>query len=238
MTLRLAVFDLDGTVLNTALDLRAAASRALSKNGLPGKLSLEVTKLCFGWAVKSDMEKIIAAAKGVPADELEFVGTPRPASEWGVTEEETLAVQKDFTAFYSLHQRDHTAPYDGIRPLLETLRAGRIHTAVASNKDDRHVKNLTAVIFPGLFEFAAGKTEHIPKKPAPDLLRLIMDRFGATPSETVYVGDTEVDILTGKNAGVRTICVAWGFRSTEFLKQHGAEIIVSTPAELIREMMK
>lgn len=207
------IFDLDGTLLDTLDDLTAATNAALEKFSLPQRTREEVRSF-----VGNGIAKLIERAVGEEGKGLQA---------------ETLA---EFKSYYAAHCADKTAPYDGILSLLRSLREKGVKTAVLSNKADFAVKSLAKTYFDGLLLAAVGENEAagIRKKPAPDALFSVMNELSATAEKTVYVGDSDVDIQTAKNAGVACICVTWGFRDKDFLKREGGKIFVDTPAEILR----
>ena len=206
------VFDLDGTLLDTLDDLTDAVNEALKFSQLPLRSREEVCAF-----VGNGIRNLIVRAIG---------------EENGHLLESTLAY---FTAYYKAHCQEKTAPYEGILELLRILKGLGIQTAVLSNKADFATKILVEQYFAGYIQEAMGENEAggIRKKPAPDALFALMKKMGATKEKTVYIGDSDVDILTAKNAGISCISCSWGFRSTEFLKEHGAEIIVHSPLEIL-----
>lgn len=212
MKYRLAIFDLDGTVLNTLADLADAVNAALAACGYPTRTQQQVCDF-----VGNGMKKLIARA--VP---------PHTAPE------DVARVHAAFTAHYTAHCAEKTAPYEGIVAMLHALRARGVKTAVLSNKADYATGALCKTYFAGLFDVVAGEreSEGIPKKPAPDAVLSIMAQCGVTAAETVYIGDSEVDIKTAANAGIAAIAVSWGFRGVGFLREMGAKVIADTPKEL------
>ncbi len=206
------IFDLDGTLLDTLDDLTDATNAALTKVGLKSRTRDEVR--CF---VGNGIAKLIERAVGEDGKALHA---------------EALA---EFKRYYAAHCADKTAPYEGILSLLQTLQLQGVKTAVVSNKADFAVKSLAVTYFDGLLLAAVGENEEagIRKKPAPDSLLAVMEQLSANPQTTVYVGDSEVDIQTAKNAGVECICVTWGFREKEFLMQEGGRLFVDTPVEIL-----
>ena len=206
------IFDLDGTLLDTLDDLTDATNAALGKFGLPLRTRDEVRAF-----VGNGIAKLIERAIGEKGKHLHG---------------EVLA---EFKRDYALRCADKTAPYEGILPLLQTLQAQGIKTAVVSNKADFAVKSLAKTYFDGLLLAAVGENEEagISKKPAPDSLLAVMEQLSATAEDTVYVGDSEVDIQTAKNAGVECLCVTWGFRDKALLIKEGGRLFVDTPAEIL-----
>jgi len=206
------IFDLDGTLLDTLDDLSNAVNTALAAFHLPCRTRDEVKSF-----VGDGVAKLIERA--VPE------GSPY---------ETTAAVLATFKAHYAIHCQDKTAPYMGILPLLSELQDRDIRTAIVSNKFDAAVKELSAYYFGNLIEVAVGEkeSEGIRKKPAPDTLLMAMRALSVTPDETLYVGDSDTDILTAQAAGTSCVSVTWGFRDREFLVSHGATVLIDTPAEL------
>ena len=206
------IFDLDGTLLDTLDDLWLAVNAALEKFTLPLRSKEEVRAF-----IGDGIVKLMQRASGVREGER-FDG-----------------ILAEFKRYYGEHCEDNTKPYDGVVELLKALQAKGIKTAVVSNKADFAVKKLAKGYFDGLLLEAVGENEAggIRKKPAPDSVLAVMKRLGADSKATVYVGDSDVDVLTAKNAGVDCICVTWGFRDKEFLLANGATVFVDTPKEIL-----
>jgi phosphoglycolate phosphatase len=133
-----------------------------------------------------------------------------------------------------IHSEDTTRPYDGILELLSSLKSQGKLIAVVSNKFDAATKALCDKYFPNLIDIALGENEAegISKKPAPDMVLKAMKQLNASPEECVYIGDSDVDLQTAKNAGIPCISVLWGFRTKEFLMAHGATTFVEKPEEI------
>lgn len=212
MKYRLAIFDLDGTILYTLEDLKISLNHALSKNGLPER-TLDETRRFVGNGIRKLIER------AVPEN-----------SDPGLVDK----VFDDFNLHYKEHCTDHTRPYEGIPELLSALRESGVKTAVLSNKADYGVQELCARYFPGMFDFAAGEKAGVRKKPAPDGVFAILEKLGVSAADTVYIGDSEVDIETAENAGTDSIIVDWGFRERELLISRGARVIASAPKEILR----
>lgn len=205
------VFDLDGTLLNTLGDLANATNAALKEYGYPLREREEIRNFVGNGAVK-----LLERASGVS----------------GAACDKLLAY---FKVYYGEHCKEETKPYDGIEALLHTLKERGIATAVVSNKPDYAVKLLAKEYFSDFMQAAVGEREAdgIRKKPAPDSLFAVMKELGVKKAETLFVGDSEVDIQTAKNAGVDCVSVDWGFKDKEFLKENGATRIISYPSELL-----
>ena len=138
-----------------------------------------------------------------------------------------------FKEYYGGHCADKTKPYDGIMGLLESLKKQGVKLAVVSNKADYAVKALCEQYFPGYFDEAVGERVGIARKPAPDTVHEVIKNLKIEKSKAVYIGDSEVDVQTARNAELDCIAVDWGFRDASVLKEAGAEIIVSTPDEIL-----
>ena len=211
MPYQTAVFDLDGTLLDTLEDLYRATNTALESHSLPRRSRDEV-RLFVG----NGVEMLIRRA--VPA---------------GTDEETTLAVLADFKTTYAAICEDHTRPYDGILDMLRALREKGIRVAVVSNKFDAATKQLCQKYFGDLVEVAIGERAGVRKKPAPDTVYEALKELGVTAEGAVYIGDSDVDIQTARNCGMPCISVTWGLRDKDFLLQNGAEIPVDTPETLL-----
>jgi phosphoglycolate phosphatase len=196
------LFDLDGTLLDTLGDLHQAVNHVLRQFGYPERSIREVC--CF---------------VGNGAAQLMRLAVPEGA-DW----EPALDA---FQTYYAAHCDVLTRPYDGISAVLAQLQA-QYALAVVSNKPDRAVKELAKIYFPTLY--ARGESADCPRKPAPDMVHKAMQALGV--QRCVYVGDSDVDILTARNAGVPCISVTWGFRSEEFLREAGGTCFCHSPADL------
>ena len=206
-----AIFDLDGTLLDTIDDLKNSINHALSVCGYPPRTRAEV--LAFvGNGVPRLVE--LAVPPGTPADRRQ-------------------AVLDAMNAHYAAHCAQLTRPYPGITDVLRTLRAAGVRVAVVSNKPDYGVQALCARYFPGLLDSAVGMREGIRKKPYPDAVEAALAAFGVPPERAVYIGDSEVDVQTAKNAHTALIAVDWGFRTHAQLVAAGAEHIVSDADALL-----
>lgn len=205
------LFDLDGTLLYTLEDIAAALNRTLSAHGMPA-LTLDRVRAFVG----SGSKRLVELA--VPA------GTDRASAD---------AVLYDYRADYDKNCDVKTRPYDGIPELLDTLKDCGVKLAVVSNKPDGAVKALSAAHFPGIFSIAVGEGPSVRRKPAPDTVLAAMSELGAVKDETLYVGDSEVDVETARNAGVACISAGWGFRTRQQLIEAGALRIIGSPSELL-----
>lgn len=210
--IRTVIFDLDGTLLNTIADLAAAGNWVCRENG---------------WATYSvdDFQKMVG--HGIPNLVKQF----SPADAQSPAQQERALQQ--FFDYYGAHNLDFTRPYDGIPELLDALRANGMQLAVYSNKADVFSQEIVHHFFPGVFQLVRGKLPEVPVKPDPTGTRQVLESLQANPAETCFVGDSDVDIHTGHNAGLRACGVTWGFRSRESLAAAGADALADTPAELL-----
>ena len=206
------IFDLDGTLLDTLEDLADAVNYAMRKNGFPERSLSEVRSF-----VGDGMRLLV-----------------KRSSPEGIEDAALEQAFADFRDYYSVHYMDKTKPYPGIEAMLRALKAQGKRLCVISNKVDYAVKLLMDQFFPGFFETVLGEREGIRRKPAPDSLLAVMEELGLSKEECVYIGDSDTDILTAKNAGIDPISVSWGFRTEDFLKSHGAEKIVNKVEDLLR----
>lgn len=207
------IFDLDGTLLDTLGDLAAAVNYALLKHGMPER-SIDEVRRFVGNGVRKLMQRAV------------------PEGEENPQFEETFAT---FRQYYLDHSLDTTHPYDGVPELLKELRSRGCRTAVVSNKFDAATKELCRHFFADTIEVAIGEheAEGIRKKPAPDTVEEALRQLGEEKEKAVYVGDSDVDILTARNSGLPCISVLWGFRDRNFLQAHGATTFVSSPLQLL-----
>ncbi len=199
------LFDLDGTLLNTLEDLRDATNYALSVYGYPQRTLEEIRKVLGNGAANQ-------IRKSLPE------GTP---------EETVQKVLATYKAYYDAHCQIQTAPYKGIPEALAVLKKD-YPIAIVSNKPDTAVKTLCAQYFGDIY--ALGESADCPRKPAPDMVRKGMEAIGV--ETCIYIGDSEVDILTAANAEVPCVSVLWGFRDREMLETSGGRYFCETPDDL------
>ena len=199
------LFDLDGTLLDTLEDLLDATNAALRHFGRPERTLAELRSF-VGNGARNQIRLSLSGREDDP--DLDAV------LEW-------------YKEYYSAHCQNKTAPYEGILDALAEL-AGEYPIAIVSNKPDAAVKTLCARYFPGIY--ALGESADCPRKPAPDMVYQAMKAIGV--EKCVYVGDSEVDIRTAKNAGVPCVSVLWGFRDKEVLEGEGGRYFCTHPAEL------
>ena len=208
MTYKTVLFDMDGTLLDSLSDMHDAVNHILAENG---------------WAARSREE--IRAFVGNGARKLMERAIP-----------ETLAPQRfeavlaDYKDWYQAHNCVKTQPYPGISHVLAELEARGVKTAVVSNKPDATTKALAARFFPGML--ALGQREGVEPKPSPALVTQALAELGADAAEAVYVGDSEVDVLTAANAGVPCLSVLWGFRDKAEIQAVGGSHFCESPAQM------
>ena len=206
------IFDLDGTLLNTLGDLRAATNHALEGRGLPPH-SMEEIRQFIGNGIR------LLICRAMPE---------------GPPEAEIDAALDDFKAYYAAHIHDRTVPYDGIPQLLTALRKRGIKVAVLSNKIDSASQQLIEYFFPGKTDVVFGEHVGVPRKPDPTSCRMVMQQLGVQPEQVLYVGDSGTDMQTAKNAGLYAVGVTWGFRSKEVLLEYGADVLVHRPEQILQ----
>lgn len=236
MAYQAALFDLDGTILDTAEDLRAAVEYALAQTGHNRALTIAEVKALFGSGAKTAFVRALRLEQGAALLALETVGTPADdtPAEVVAEAERALAVFRDY---YPAHCELETRPYPGVIALMKALRAQGVRIAVISNKLDAAVQRLCGQYFPGLTDAALGEREpEVRRKPAPDMTIAALRQLGIAPENAVYIGDSEIDLETAKNAGLPCIAVSWGFRDRAFLARHGAARIASD-AEMLRRCL-
>ncbi len=212
---KLIAFDLDGTILDTLEDLCDSVNYVLEEFYFPQRTIEEVRRF-----VGNGVLKLIE--RSVPANTSEDI---------------ILQVFNRFSEYYLTHSAIKTKPYEGIIQLLKELRKRGYKIAVVSNKIHPAVVSLSEKYFPRLIDFSLGDDPIRPKKPNPDMLNYVMKELNINKEETLYVGDSEVDIETAINTGVDYISVDWGFKTKEFLIEHGSKNIVSSIDELLEKIV-
>jgi phosphoglycolate phosphatase len=145
---------------------------------------------------------------------------------------------KDFCDYYKIHMEDKTAPYDGINEMLTNIKKAGFKTAIVTNKADFAAQDLCKRMFGENIDFVVGSSDDRPNKPAPDGVYYALEKMDSKLSNTVFVGDADTDILTAKNAGLKSIGVLWGFRDREIIEAEGAEYIVETAEDVANLILK
>ena len=204
------IFDLDGTLLNTLTDLANSVNYAMERQGFPVH-SEEAVRQMVGNGIYVLMEQAVPRGRECPAFD---------------------ACLKDFREHYEAHKKDFTKPFPGVMEFLEKADKAGYKMAVVSNKFDLAVKGLCRDFFYPYITTAIGESSQIARKPAPDTVFAAMQKLHSAPEHCVYVGDSDVDLATAKNAGISCISVSWGFRSREFLLSHGASTIADSMENL------
>lgn len=211
MAVKALLFDLDGTILDTLDDLCDSVNYALSAHGHPTRTKREIRAILGNGVINLITRSL---PEGVSNEQFE----------------ECLATYKEH---YEINKTNKTAPYKGIPEALSALRADGYKIAIVSNKHDEAAQGLYNLFFSELADFAIGNTAEIPKKPEPDMVFAAAKKLGVSLDEIVFVGDSEVDFQTAKNAGVPCISVTWGFRDEDVLRKAGADCIINSPDELV-----
>ena len=210
MKYQAVLFDMDGTVLDTLDDLCDSINHSLAEFSLPN-VSREHVRQCLGNGAAF------------------LVSHSIPAGSSPELEADVLAFYKPW---YDAHCLIKTAPYEGILPMMQSLKEQGLRLAIISNKPDRAVQELSDAFFPGLLELSVGESPSVRRKPAPDTVLTAASQIGLSVDQCVYVGDSEVDLETARNAGMDCISVTWGFRDEAQLIEAGASVLVRTPEEL------
>ena len=207
------IFDLDGTLLNTLDDLAASVNYALRQYGMP-EHPVDAVRRFVGNGVRLLMQRAVPEGADNPMFEEIFA---------------------TFRQYYMAHSLDTTKPYENMPQVLATLRSNGCRIAVVSNKMMAATQELCRYFFPDTVEVAIGEDEAsgIRKKPAPDTVDAALQALGVEKDGAVYVGDSDVDILTACHAGIPCISVLWGFRDKTFLQEHGATTFITRPGELL-----
>lgn len=213
MTFKHVIFDLDGTILNTLEDLALAGNHVCEAHGWP-TYPIDDYRYKVGNGMLKLVERFMPAA--CASDSRTF--------------EQTLA---EFRTYYGEHKEDHTAPYPGIIEMLDAMREAGLELAVLTNKDHVSAAPLVQQYFGERFEVVQGRVEAFPPKPAAPVTEHVMRELEAEPGTTLYVGDSDVDVQTGHNAGLVVAGVTWGFRGRVELEAEGADWICETPQELL-----
>lgn len=215
----IAIFDLDGTLLYTLEDLTDSVNFALKQFNLP-ECSIQQVRSFVGNGIRKLMEKAVKTS-GQSLSENDF----------------EMCLSK-FKTYYENNMYNKTKPFDGTIELLNKLKETNIKITVSSNKFDSAVKELCEYYFPNLIDFAIGESATTPKKPDPKGVLKIINHFQEKKENCIYIGDSEVDIQTAKNANIDCISIDWGYKDKDFLLKNNAEKIISTPNDLYEEITK
>lgn len=210
---KLVIFDLDGTLVNSLEDLGNACNAALGKFGFPVH---ETEK--FRYFVGDGVPMLIKRA--LPEDNRD--------------DETVMTVKAAFDEIYGKNYSVCTRPYDGIPQLLASLQERGIQAAVASNKPDEFAQVIVGEMFGEIFSFVSGKKEGFEKKPSPQIALHIMEKLGISPRDTLFVGDSSVDMQTAANAGCDSVGCTWGFRTEQELRDNNATYLAYEPMDILK----
>lgn len=206
------VWDMDGTVLNTLIDLRDSVNYVLRKYNMP-EHTIEEYRRYFGSGIRYALE--CAVVDGTPSETID----------------EMLPIFKEH---YDVHCLDNTCPYEGILDAMKKLKEKGYKMAIVSNKIDSAVKELNEKFFKEYVDVAIGETSGTKRKPAPDMVEQALKELGSSKEESIYIGDSEVDLQTAINSSLPCISVLWGFRDRDYLIEQGATTFAETPEELVQ----
>lgn len=213
--MKACIFDLDGTLTNTLESMTYSVNLTLEEMGL-SKITKDQCRLFVGNGARVLMEKSLKAAGDTDASRIE----------------EGMEI---YGRIFDRNCTYHVTPYEGIPEMLKALKDKGIHLAVLSNKPDRQtVKVVKAIFGEELFDYAQGQKEGIRRKPEPDGVWYLMEQMHVSKEECLYIGDSEVDAATGRNVGLKTIGVLWGFRDRKTLETAGADDLIDRPDELLQ----
>lgn len=213
--MKACIFDLDGTLTNTLESMTYSVNLTLEEMGL-SKITKDQCRLFVGNGARVLMEKSLKAAGDTDASRIE----------------EGMEI---YGRIFDQNCTYHVTPYEGIPEMLKALKDKGIQLAVLSNKPDRQtVKVVKAIFGEELFDYAQGQKEGIRRKPEPDGVWYLMEQMHVSKEECLYIGDSEVDAATGRNAGLKTIGVLWGFRDRKTLETAGADDVIDRPDELLQ----
>lgn len=213
--MKACIFDLDGTLTNTLESMTYSVNLTLEEMGL-SKITKDQCRLFVGNGARVLMEKSLKAAGDTDASRIE----------------EGMEI---YGRIFDRNCTYHVTPYEGIPEMLKALKDKGIHLAVLSNKPERQtVKVVKAIFGEELFDYAQGQKEGIRRKPEPDGVWYLMEQMHVSKEECLYIGDSEVDAATGRNAGLKTIGVLWGFRDRKTLETAGADDLIDRPDELLQ----
>lgn len=213
--MKACIFDLDGTLTNTLESMTYSVNLTLEEMGL-SKITKDQCRLFVGNGARVLMEKSLKVAGDTDASRIE----------------EGMEI---YGRIFDRNCTYHVTPYEGIPEMLKALKDKGIQLAVLSNKPDRQtVKVVKAIFGEELFDYAQGQKEGIRRKPEPDGVWYLMEQMHVSKEECLYIGDSEVDAATGRNAGLKTIGVLWGFRDRKTLETAGADDLIDRPDELLQ----
>lgn len=210
--LKLCIFDMDGTVVNSLTSIAYFANRTLEQHGF-SPYPEEDYKIMVGNGAAKLVQRMVSRQNG--------------------TDAQTQAVYRDYVAAYDEDPLYLAAPYDGILDLLRALRARGVAVAILSNKPHDTTRSISDALFGSLVDACVGGRSDVPLKPAPNAVFQLMQLFGVSAEECLYIGDTGTDMQTAKNAGLFSVGVTWGFRTEDELRKAHANAIIHAPHELL-----
>lgn len=217
--IKACIFDLDGTIVDTLVDLSRAINFALKEKGYDISYSLEETKSLIGQGTK--------------------VLCKRALKPFNVTVEDELDLFKEFSNQYNIHQLDNAKLFKGVKETLTKIKLDGIKIAILSNKVDKNSKKIIySLVGEDFFDIVQGQLENVPLKPDPTSLLNLIDRLGVKKEEILYVGDSDTDMKVGKNANVKTIAVTYGYREKELLKSFEPDFMIDKIEDLIKIIKK
>ncbi|NME35454.1 MULTISPECIES: HAD family hydrolase [Fusobacterium] len=210
MAIKLILFDLDGTLMNTLEDLTDSTNHILTINNFPTR-TIEEIRTFVGNGIRKLIERAV----------------PENTSE-SIIEK----CYQEMIIYYKEHSLIKTSPYSGVKELIKSLHSKGIKIGIITNKAQNSADVIVDKFFKNSIDLVIGDNNKFPLKPNPDSINEVIKYFNVSKNETIYIGDSEVDLLTGKNADVKTIAVLWGFRDKEFLIKKGGKIFAKTSKEL------
>jgi phosphoglycolate phosphatase len=217
MKFRSLIFDLDGTLVDTIADIASSMNKALALHSFPPLIPSEYTKI-VGWGIKR----------------LAFLALPPGKQNQEGAEELANTIAEDAARFYEKSPLIHSKPYPGIPECIAELKGSKIRLAVLTNKPDPVARLVIQGLFPlGSFDIIHGDRAGVPRKPDPSAVWDILMELDSTPRQTIFVGDSEIDMETAHNANCHALGVSWGFRPRQVLENAGAERIIDSPEELL-----
>ena len=211
--IKTAIFDLDGTLCDTISDLADSVNFALGQMGCE----------------KRSLEEIMSFV-GNGIHNLVTLSLPKQKR----SEQDINAAKKFFFEYYKVHFADKTVAFDGIMQMLLALKQKGIQLAVCSNKEDSMAREVVKKLFGDTFDIVLGQSDRFPLKPAPESTLYIIEKLGSKQEQTAFIGDSDVDIKTAKNAEVYSIGVTWGFRSKKELIENGCTAIAESPSDIVK----
>ncbi len=207
---KLVIFDLDGTLLYTLEDLMDSVNYTLEKFGYEAK-TLEEVSSHVGNGVQHLVKMLLPA---------------------NISDSDFVQCYECFKEHYAEHCCDKTHPYDGVMETLKVLKYRGVKVGILSNKFQEAAEEVCEHYFKGLYDIVVGESEHCRRKPSPDGINMICEKFDVPHEDVLFFGDSEVDIKTADNAGTYCVSVLWGYRDREFLAENGAKVFVSNPLDI------